>query len=81
MSDLIQWEAEYTDTFGGQANYCWCKKAEFKLSANSTDRQIVMAAKNKLGLTGVRCKTSSYGEGFELRPVGSCTVVFVSPRY
>lgn len=81
MSDLIQWEAEYTDTFGGQANYCWCKKAKFELSANSTDRQIVMAAKSELGLTGVRCKTSSYGEGFELRPVGSCTVVFVSPRY
>lgn len=81
MTDSIHWEAKYTDTSGGQANYCWCEKAEFELPVNSTDRQIVMAAKRELGLTGVRCKTFSHGEGFELRPVGSLTVAFVSPRY
>jgi hypothetical protein len=81
MTDSIHWEVEYTDTFGGQANYCWVERAEFELSSNSSNRQIVTKAKGELGLTGVRCKTSSFGEGFELRPVNSCTVVFVTPRY
>lgn len=81
MSNTISWEAEYTDTFGGQANYCWVRRAEFQLPKDSSNRQIVMTAKKELGLTGVRCKTFNFGEGFELRPVNCCTVAFITPRY
>lgn len=81
MTDFITWEAEYTDTFAGEANYNWVKRAEFQLPKDASNRSIVMRAKKELGLTGARCKTSDFGEGFELRPVGYCMVAFVLPRY
>lgn len=75
------WQAELTDTFGGQANYGWVNRESFELPTGATRRQIVAAAKAALGLTGCRCKTFEMGEGFELRPIGSCTVAFVLPSY
>ena len=78
---MTLWEAELTDTFGGQANYSWVTRETFELPADATARQIVTAAKAALGLTGCRCRTFDYGEGFELRPTGSLTVAFVLPRY
>lgn len=77
----LTWVAEYTDTFGGEANYCWVKRAEFQLPEDSTRRQIVAAGKSAIGLTGARCKTFDMGEGYELRPVGFNTVLFIFPQY
>ena len=70
-----------TDTFGGEANYGWVRRAQIELPNEATDRQIVTAGKADLGLTGVRCRTASDGEGFELRPYGSCTVAFITATY
>jgi len=78
---LTLWQAELTDTFGGEANYSWVTRETFELPAGATARQIVTAAKAALGLTGCRCRTFDYGEWFELRPTGSLTVAFVLPRY
>jgi hypothetical protein len=75
---LVNWSCEYTDTFGGEANYSWVKRADFQLPQNASDRQIVARAKRELGLNGVRCRRFLHGEGFELRPFNSCTVVFIS---
>lgn len=75
------WQAELTDTFGGQANYGWVTRESFELPADATRRQIVAAGKAALGLTGCRCRTADLGEGFELRPIGSCTVAFLTPAY
>ena len=72
---------ELTDTFGGEANYSWAQREQLELPADATDRQIVTAAKAALGLTGTRCRRFDFGEGFELRPCGSCTVAFVLPSY
>ena len=77
----LLWEAEYTDTFGGQANYSWVDRATFELARDANRRQIVSAAKAAIGLTGVRCRTSRFGEVYELHPYGSCTVLFITPRY
>jgi hypothetical protein len=75
------WNVELTDTFGGEANYSWVRRDQLDLAADATDRQIVTAAKAALGLTGTRCRRFDHGEGFELRPCGSCTVAFVLPSY
>ena len=75
------WNVELTDTFGGEANYSWAQREQLELPADATDRQIVTAAKAALGLTGTRCRRFDHGEGFELRPCGSCTVAFVLPSY
>jgi hypothetical protein len=77
----MQWNLELTDTFGGQANYSWVRRDQLELPATASDRRIVREAKAALGLTGQRCRRFDYGEGFELRPVGSCSVAFILPAY
>ncbi|CAB4136317.1 hypothetical protein UFOVP917_16 [uncultured Caudovirales phage] len=68
---------EYTDTFGGEANYAWCRRGEITIPWNTSDRARVRKVKKALGLEGVPCKRETYGEQIVLRPVGSCTVVFI----
>jgi len=77
----MNWAVEFTDTFGGQANYSWCQRYLLELPEDATDRQVVILAKRVLGLTGCRCRRFDHGEGFELRPAGSCTVAFILPQY
>lgn len=76
MPEQITAEAEYTDTFGGEANYSWVKRV--KVTAN-TELGLVRRAKEALGLSGVRCKREEIGESIVLRPYRSCTVVFINP--
>jgi len=72
------YQCELTDTFGGEANYSWVRRETLELSEDLTNRQIIRRAKAALGLTGCRCRTSNYGEGWELRPYNTCTVLFVT---
>jgi hypothetical protein len=81
LKTLTVWDVELTDTFGGQANYSWVRRDQLALPKDASRRQIVTAAKAALGLTGTRCRTFETGEGFELRPVGACTVAFILPSY
>lgn len=71
------WLAEHTDTFGGVANYSWLRTVEFHTPANATRLQIIRAGKLALGLTGVRCETVDCGDWYQLRPIGTATVVFL----
>jgi hypothetical protein len=73
--------AEFTDTFGGEANYSWVKRVEIEAPSSITDLALVRRAKAALGLSGVRCVTYNHGDMLELRPVGSCTVMFLSAAY
>lgn len=68
---------EMTDTFGGEANYSWVKRAT--VSAEGSDLAIVRRAKKAIGLSGVKCRRSDFGDGIELRPAcGDCWVVFIT---
>lgn len=77
----MTWEAEYTDTFGGEANYSWVRRASFDMPDNASDAAIMRRAKRELGLTGMRGKRADLGETMEFRPYGCCTVLFVTPSY
>lgn len=68
---------EHTDTFGGEANYCWVHRA-FTRNANLSDRALVRKAKAWAGMTGHRCGVQRYGDMIEIRPRGVCQVIFVS---
>lgn len=74
---MVNFTAEYTDTFSGEANYSWVKRVEFSVANNATDRSIVMEAKKQLGLTGVVCDREDLVDIIKLKPRGSCTVVFI----
>ena len=71
------YQAEHTDTFGGEVNYSWARRARFEAPESITDRNLVARAKRELGLTGVRCRREKWGEMLVLRPVGTNTIVFI----
>lgn len=75
----MRYLCEHTDTFGGEANYSWVEREEISLPDCASDLAVVRAAKAALGLSGVRCRRSDVGDLLELRPCGSCSVVFISP--
>lgn len=72
------WMVEYTDTFGGDANYSWVKRLEISVPANASQSKIMRHAKAKMGLTGVKGQTFNYGDCYEFRPYGLATVMFVT---
>jgi len=74
----IEFTAELTDTFGGEANYSWVKRRTFSMPENCTNRALMRRAKKEMELSGVRGKTIDYGGPLEFRPYGSCTVLFIS---
>lgn len=69
---------EYTDTFGGEANYSWVRRAEIEMSDSAKDAEIKQTAKREMGLSGVRGTWASFGDMLEFRPRGWNTVLFVA---
>ena len=70
---------EYTDTFGGEANYSWVDRYEFD-PAGMSDLAIIRKAKYLCGLAGLRGRAAWYGEMYEFRPYGHCTIMFITFR-
>ena len=89
MSTILKWDLEYTDTLGGEANYCWVKRRTLSVAYDDSmgegvamrkyrDRRTKAQAKEAMGLKGVRGEWSEYGDTYEFRPRGMCTVLFVT---
>jgi hypothetical protein len=88
------YEYEYTDTFAGEANYCWVKRGKVTMpelthygydgSSNYSKankiaaRELMKAVKAELGLTGIRGIVHHHGDMTEFRPYGMCTVLFIT---
>ena len=81
MTDTFKLDIEYTDTFGGEANYCWVRRAMLVIPFGTSDRAIMRRAKAALGLSGVRGRTTSYGDMWQFQPYGRCTVMLMYVRY
>jgi hypothetical protein len=79
--DLIEFEFEHTDTFGGEANYSWVTRKIIKLPRDISDQKLVRRAKRELGLTGIRHTREDMGETIKLKLHGYHQVVFITPRY
>lgn len=76
------YEIEITDTFGGEANYCWVKRGTTRAQ---TRRGKIEAAKRLAGWQGwCRVKVvANHGDLLEVRPVdtaGVCQVAFITWR-
>lgn len=80
-TNLINYSIEYTDTFGGDPNYSWVKRATIQAPSDISSRALMRRAKKEMGLSGVRGRTSEYGDMLEFRPYGSCTVLFITADY
>lgn len=79
--ETFEVHVEYTDTFGGEANYCWVKRATLTLPVGTSDKVVMRRAKAAMGLTGIRGRTESYGDGHRFVPYRSCTVMFTQVAY
>ena len=91
---MARYEVEYTDTFGGEANYAWVNRATIvmpDLTHYGYDggtnyvkvskvfyRELMKRAKAAVGITGACGRRYDHGGTLEFRPYRSCTVLFVS---
>ena len=73
----MSYQMELTDTFGGDANYSWVRRAPLP-TCKDTRRARVRAAKSWAGFTGMRCAVEDYGDSLTIRPAGLCQVLFVT---
>ena len=74
---------ELTDTFAGEANYSWVKRATLVYTTEPTDRALILAAKRALGLTGIKCTRDDWsdtGATIQLDPRGLCQRAFITRR-
>ena len=84
MSLSYNWE--YTDIFGGEANYSWVRRGVVTVSERRSDTEpmrnvelrLARAMKRAAGLSGVRGVSYWQGGNYEFRPYNSCTVLFGS---
>ena len=88
------YEYEYTDTFSGEANYCWVKRGKVtmpELTHYGYDgsqgyakadkiamRELMKRVKRELGLTGIRGVTDNHGDMVTFRPYGMATILFIN---
>jgi hypothetical protein len=79
--NMVKLNVEYTDTFGGEANYSWVQRADVVVGIGATRRAVVQACKRAVGLTGIRGVVHDHGDGIEFRPYRHCTVMFANVEY
>lgn len=76
----MRYDIEMTDTFGGEANYCWVRRATIEAPCTSTSAMLVRRAKRALGITG-RHKTTDWGDLIRLDLAGACICIFITPTH
>jgi hypothetical protein len=78
---MTTYNVEVTDTFGGEANYCWVHRHTFEAPADATQATLVRRAKALEGWTGIKCDTSEIGECIDVRPRRAAMVMFITAQY
>ena len=73
QNELYQYE--YTDTFGGEANYCWVNRG---VVAATSLKQAARKARAELGLNNIRGDIKwDLGDEIAWVPQHACTILFV----
>ena len=75
---INRWDAELTDTFGGEANYSWVQREQLKINANYEGGWIVRTAKAAFGLTSVPHKTTDLGGSLRIEFPSINAVLFLT---
>jgi len=73
----MKFQAELTDTFGGEANYSWVERREWIGSREDSDAKLIRKAKKELGITG-RHKKEDWGDTIALRFSGANVILFIN---
>lgn len=91
---MHKYNIEFTDTFAGEANYSWVKRASVTMpelthygydggngyaKANKAfERELMRRAKAAMGISGLRGVKHTMGDDIEFRPYGMNAVMFIS---
>lgn len=91
---MNKYHVEYTDTFAGEANYSWVRRAvvympelihfgydggtNYATANKRYTRELMRRAKAAVGLSGVRGVRETWGEMEIFRSYRSATILFVS---
>ena len=73
----MKFEVTYTDTFSGEVNFGWVRRAEFEAPDTAKDSLLIRRAKAALGITG-RHKWTFPGERADI--VGTCTCILIEEK-
>lgn len=73
----MKFEATFTDTFGGEVNFGWVRRAEFDAPDTASDALLIRRAKRALGVVG-RHKWHCKGERADI--VGECTCILIDEK-
>ena len=93
---ISRFDVELTDTFGGEANYSWVKRATVSVpelthygydgaqgyakADRAQHRQLMRKAKAAMGLTGARGRREDWGDAIAFYPYGAAKVMFITFR-
>lgn len=75
---MTTYSVEMTDTFSGEANYCWLRRATIEAPSDATSRLLIRRAKKALGLAPCRHRTSDFGDLLRLDLVNNPICIFIS---
>jgi hypothetical protein len=75
---MCKYSVEMTDTFGGDANYCWVRRAIIDAPTDATSQTLIRRAKKALGLAPCRHRTQDYGDLIRLDLRNNPICIFIS---
>lgn len=74
----MAWNIEVTDTFAAEANYSWVKRFTIPSKQGESRLALMRRVKKEVGLNGVRCRVSDYGDSWRLDIRGACICAFIN---
>ena len=78
---MVTWDIEVTDTFGGEANYCWVERSKLRVPGGISYLALVRRIKSVTGYSGIRGRTYVSGDFVQIRFPSRCIVIFAKVRY
>ena len=79
--DMLRWEVELTDTFGGERNYSYVVREQLTLPSNLSPRALAREFKYVGGYTNQKGRSAWVGEEWEFRPYNECMILSARPLY
>lgn len=76
----MQFIVEYTDTFGGEANYSWLRRKFIEIDPKASGIELQAAAKEAVDLVGRKGEWQVAGDTWCFRPRGAHTILMVFPK-
>lgn len=76
--DIKTYSVEFTDTFGGEANYCWVER--FEVTAPNMQSAITKAKQHRYYSPIPRHKTSNYGDMIRIDIINDNVCAFIEEK-